>query len=137
MNNPARLYLSALMNSLVVDSYLRRSVTAHLSFFFVNAVSVPRQTEQDNEFAPIVERAAKLICTTPEFDDLAKEVGLGSHRNCVTDEAERARLRAELDGMVAHLYGLTEEEFGYILTTFPLVSQAVKDAGLQAYRAFA
>jgi hypothetical protein len=62
---------------------------------------------------------------------------LGSHLNGVTDEAERARLRAELDGMVAHLYGLTEEEFSYILTTFPLVSQAVKDAALQAYRVFA
>jgi hypothetical protein len=30
-------------------------------------------------FKPIVERVAKLICTTPEFDDLAVEVGLGNH----------------------------------------------------------
>lgn len=105
--------------------------------FYVYQLPIPRLTEQDAAFAPIVERAANLICTTPEFDDLAKEVGLGSHRNGVTDEAERARLRAELDGMVAHLYGLTEEEFGYILTTFPLVSQEVKDAALAAYRAFA
>ncbi|MCW5970974.1 MAG: hypothetical protein KIT57_20925 [Blastocatellales bacterium] len=134
MNNSARLYLCAVMNSFVVDAWLRRSVTNHLSFFFVNGVPVPRLTEEDKDFAPIVERAAKLICTTPEFDNLAREVGLGSHRNGVTDEAERARLRAELDGMIAHLYGLTEEEFAYILTTFPLVSETVKVAAQNAFR---
>lgn len=39
--------------------------------------AVPRLTEKDPAFAPIVARAAKLICTTPEFDDLAREI-LGS-----------------------------------------------------------
>ncbi len=134
---PELLLLTSLLNSTVLDYSLRQRVSANLNMFYVYQLPVPRLTEQDKEFAPIVERAAKLICTTPEFDDLAKEVGLGSHLDGVTDEAERARLRAELDGMIAHLYGLTEEEFGYILTTFPLVSQAVKDAALQAYRAFA
>lgn len=81
-----------------------------------------------------VERAARLICTTPEFGDLACEVGLWSHKEGATDPAERARLRAELDGLIAHLYGLTAEEFTYILTTFPLVKQEVKDAAFQAYR---
>jgi predicted HTH transcriptional regulator len=55
----------------------------------------------------------------------------------VTDEKERAKLRAELDGMIAHLYGVTEEEFAYILTTFPIVPQPVKDAALAAYRELA
>jgi len=30
--------------------------------------------------------------------------------------------------MIAHLYGLTEEEFAYILTTFPVVSDSVKQS---------
>lgn len=50
------------------------------------------------------------------------------------DLVDRAKLRAELDGLVAHLYGLTEEEFRYVLTTFPLVADSVKSAALQAYR---
>jgi len=33
----------------------------------------------------------------------------------------RARLRAELDALYAHLYGLTREELAYILDTFPIV----------------
>jgi hypothetical protein len=39
----------------------------------------------------------------------------------VWDEARRARLRAELDALYAHLYGLTREELDYILDTFPIV----------------
>ena len=83
---------------------------------------------------PIVQRAARLICTTPEFDDLAQSVGLKSHQDSATDPTERARLRAELDGLVAHLYGLTEAEFVHILGTFPLVPQPVKVAAHNAYR---
>jgi len=37
------------------------------------------------------------------------------------DEERRAHLRAELDGLYAHLYGLTRDEFAYILDTFPIV----------------
>ena len=137
MNNLTRLFCCAVLNSFVVDSWLRRGVTNHLSFFFVYGIPVPRLISTHSIFLPIVERAAKLICTTPEFDELAREVGLRDHRDGVTDPTERARLRAELDGMIAHLYGLTEEEFAYILTTFPLVEQSVKDAALEAYRDFA
>jgi hypothetical protein len=45
--------------------------------------------------------SSELICTTPEFDGFAKEVGLKSHRAGVSDAAGRARLRVELDGLVA------------------------------------
>jgi hypothetical protein len=95
---------------------------------------MPRLSERDAAFAPIVSRAARLICTTPEFDGLAKEVGLKSHRQGVTDAAERARLRAELDGLIAQLYGLTESEFAHVLSTFPLVGAPVKIAAQNAYR---
>lgn len=105
--------------------------------FHIYQLPVPRLTEGDRYFTDIVQRAAKLICTTPEFDELAQEVGLDSHTSGVTDETERAKLRAELDGMIAHLYGLTEEEFSYILTTFPIVTDTVKQATLEAYRTFA
>ena len=37
------------------------------------------------------------------------------------DEERRAQIRAELDAIFAHLYGLTRDEFAYILDTFPIV----------------
>jgi len=131
------LFATAILNSFVVDAMLRNKVTTNINMFYIYQLPVPRLTAADGAFWPIVERAARLICTTPEFDDLAKEVGLKSHRDGATDPVARAKLRAELDGLIAHLYGLTEQEFAYILTTFPLVAQSVKDAALQAYRDFA
>ncbi|MEH1838796.1 MAG: hypothetical protein V7L20_08505 [Nostoc sp.] len=131
------LYVCGLFNSFIFDFMARQRVTTSISMFIVYQLPVPRLTKNDRYFNDIVQRAAKLICTTPEFDELAQEVGLGSHQQGVIDETERAKLRAELDGIVAHLYGLTEDEFSYILTTFPIVNATVKEAALKAYRTFA
>jgi len=126
--------LVALLNTFTVDWMTRQKVTTHVNMFYFYQLPVPRLTIGDPYFTPLVERAARLICTTPEFDDLAKEVGIVSHKNGATDPVERARLRAEIDGMVAHLYGLTEAEFTHILGTFPLVAEPVKVAAQNAYR---
>ncbi|MEH2257265.1 Eco57I restriction-modification methylase domain-containing protein [Nostoc sp.] len=131
------LYICGLFNSFVFDYMIRQRVTTSISMFIVYQLPIPRLTKNDRNFNDIVQRAAKLICTTPEFDELAQEVGLGSHQQGVTDETERAKLRAELDGIVAHLYGLTEDEFSYILTTFPIVNATVKEAALSAFCNFA
>ncbi|WP_373535763.1 Eco57I restriction-modification methylase domain-containing protein [Microcoleus sp.] len=131
------VFIAAIFNSFVADYEIRKRITAHLDMHFMYAFRVPRLTTGDKYFSDIVQRAAKLICTAPEFDELAREVGLNSHRDGVTDETERAQLRAELDGIIAHLYGLTDAEFAYILTTFPIVPETVKQAALAAYRTFA
>ncbi len=136
IDNVSQLLCVGLLNSFVIDWLLRQKVTTNINMFYVYQLPVPRLTKNDRNFNDIVQRAAKLICTTPEFDELAQEVGLGSHQQGVTNETERAKLRAELDGMVAHLYGLTEDEFSYILTTFPIVNATVKKAALEAYRTF-
>ncbi len=39
------------------------------------------------------------------------------------DEERRARLRADLDAIYAHLYGLDREDVDYILETFPIVKR--------------
>jgi hypothetical protein len=109
-------------------------VSANINMFYIYQLPIPRLQKGDQWFDAIVERAAKLICTTPEFDELAQEIGLESHKNGVTNEVQRGQLRAELDGIIAHLYGLTESEFAYILTTFPIVADPVKQNALNAYR---
>jgi hypothetical protein len=134
LDHSEALFLIGVLNSFSLDFDLRQRVSANVNMFYVYQLPVPRLNTADPAFAPIVERAARLVCTTPEFDDLALEVGLGSHVNGATDPAERARLRAELDGLVAHLYGLTEEEFTHVLGAFPLVTQQVKAAALEAFR---
>ncbi len=75
-----------------------------------------------------------VSCTAPELDDLAVEVEPGSHHSGVTDPVVRAKLRADLDGIVAHIYGLTKGEFAYVLSTFPLMAEPIKVAALEAYQ---
>jgi len=45
------------------------------------------------------------------------------HPPFMWDEERRAQLRADLDGLYGHLYGLTREELAYILETFPIVKR--------------
>jgi hypothetical protein len=134
ISNQEMVFLCAFCNSFVLDWMLRQKVTTTLNMFYIYQLPVPRLTEKDAYFQEIVERAAKLICTTAEYDELAREVGLTSHENGITDERERGKIRAELDGIIAHLYGLTETEFSHILNTFPIVAEEVKNAALNAYR---
>jgi hypothetical protein len=133
------LFLCGVMNSFVADYLLRFRVTANLTFFIVYQTPVPRLIDGEPGFRPIVERSAQLICTTEEFANLWEEVmdTPWSAEEGATAPDERARLRAELDGLAAHLYGLTEEELAHILSTFPVVSEPVKDAVLRAYRELA
>ncbi len=137
MDDDVQLYLAAVLDSFTFDWLIRKKVTNHCNFFYVYGQPVPRLTEKDPRFRPLVERAARLVCTLPAFDALARRVGLRGHADGATEPEERARLRAELDGLVAHLYGLTEDEFAHVLTGFPLVVPAAKDAALDAYRALA
>jgi hypothetical protein len=128
------LILCAIWNSFVYDFILRMKVTANINFFYIYQTPIPRLKEGDRYFQEIVEKAAKLICISEEFDELAKEVGIDSHKNGVTEETERAKIRAKLDAIVGHLYELNEIEFQHILSTFPLVSESVKTATLKAYQ---
>ncbi|MGL4503279.1 MAG: Eco57I restriction-modification methylase domain-containing protein, partial [Planktothrix sp.] len=84
LNNTELLFTVGFFNSLVLDYYIRQKVSINLNMFYLYQLPVPRLTAADRFFAEIVDRAAKLICTTPEFDELAQEVGLTSHQDGVT-----------------------------------------------------
>ncbi|MDQ3060774.1 MAG: ATP-binding protein [Pseudomonadota bacterium] len=134
INLTEQCFWSAVANSLVLDWLLRQTVSSTLNMFYIYQLPVPRLPASDIRCKSIAHRAARLICTTPEFDELAKAVGLKGSSDGATDPSERARLRAEIDGLVANLYGLSEAEFAHILGTFPLVPEAVKVDAHNAYR---
>lgn len=135
LDGPTRLFICSILNSLLIDYSLRKNVSNHLSFFYVYNLPIPRLREGDAWFGELVSRAAKLICTTREFDALWQEVMKTPWTpTCgITDEVERNVLRAEIDAIVAKIYGLTEEEFTYILSTFPLVATDQKQAILNEF----
>lgn len=133
------LFLCGLVNSFVFDWLLRKKVDDTISMFYLYQMPVPRLRGEDSSVAPLVSRVAQLVCTRPEFAKLWQEVRdfAWSPGAAATEPAVREQLRGELDGLMAHLYGLTEEEFAHVLSTFPVVPLEKKDAALRAYRALA
>jgi len=136
LDNANKLMLLGFINSYPVDYCIRQMVATNINMFYIYQLHIPRLNVKDRWYKPIVERAARLICTTIEFADLWEEVMKckWSEKVAATQEYERNRLRAELDGIIAHIYGLTEEEFTYILSTFPVVPQPQKVSAQNAYR---
>ena len=134
MNAVEQCYWCAVANSFVLDWLLRQSVASTLNMFYLYQLPVPRLPSSDKRCLSIAQRAARLICVDPVYDGLARDVGLKSHKDGAASATDRAQLRAELDGLVAHLYGLDEDEFAHILKTFPLVPDAAKVDAHNAFR---
>lgn len=63
-----------------------------------------------------------------------RPIGRGTDIYGATHPTERAKLRAELDGLVANLYCLTEVEFAHVLSTFSPVAEQTKITALNARR---
>ena len=95
-----------------------------------------RCSPNDPHCQAIGKRVARLVCIGQEFDALRREL-LGSVEAYVaTNPIERQRLQNEIDALVAHLYGLNEDELRHILYapyTFPLVAREIKDGVLAAF----
>jgi hypothetical protein len=70
----------------------------------------------------ITRRVLELVYTSYDMAALAHDLGHDGPP-FLWDERRRAQLRSELDGLYAHLYGLSRDDFAYILTTFPVLQK--------------
>jgi hypothetical protein len=103
----------SLANSFLVDFLIRQKISTTINFFYLEGTPVPRPTCGQASFSELSAHAARLVSITPEIQ-LAEPA---------LDLRDRARLRAEIDAIVAGLYDLLPAEFGYVLTTFPLLDR--------------
>lgn len=124
-SNPVHLLWASLMNSFVTDWLLRLRVSNHMSFFLLESLAVPRPKVESDEAQLLIRAATRLTCTTPEFAPLWQEImGEPWQEACsMRDVQERAQLRAQIDAIVADLYGISEHDYAYILNTFPLLDR--------------
>ena len=120
----------AIMNSLAFDWLARRYVELHLNFYVLNSLTFPSYNE--TPWQRIGELAAELSCVDGRFAGFAAEAGV----ECgpLTD-AERNDKRAEIDALVAHAYGLTEDELRFIFTDFTenAVTPAYRELALERF----
>jgi len=129
-------YLCGVLNSFTLDYVLRFKINMNATLFHIYQLPVPRLAPNNQHCKAIAYRVARLVCIGPEFDDLRHEL-LGSvEAHVATNPIERQRLQNEIDVLVAHLYGLSEEDLRHILFapyTFPLVKHEVKDGVMAAF----
>ena len=62
----------------------------------------------------------RLTYTSNDMAPFARDLGYDGPP-FIWDEEERRHLRARLDALYFHLYGLSREDVGYVLDTFPIV----------------
>lgn len=119
------LLLVTLLNSFVFDWLLRFRVTNHTNFFLLEPLAVPRPKIESDEAQALIQAATRLTCVTQEFAPLWSEI-MGTpwqSMDVAQDMQERARLRSQIDAIVADLYDLSEHDFAYVLNTFPLLDR--------------
>ena len=62
----------------------------------------------------------RLTYTAHDMAPFARDLGYDGPP-FIWDEEERRHLRARLDALYFHLYGINRDDAGYILSTFPIV----------------
>lgn len=108
-------YLLGILSSIPLDWYARRWVELNLSFFLFNSLPIPRPERDDPLWRRVVELAGRLASPDDRFAEWAKAVGV----ECgPVDSADKQDKIHELDAVVAHLYGLSEEHLTHIFETF-------------------
>jgi len=122
-------FLCGVMNSFVIDYLLRQKVSANINMFYFLETPIPR-ISSGKDFDEIARKTAQLVATTDEFSELKKELGMN---NPVSSDADRMKVRAQIDAMVAKLYGITKDELEYVLTKFPNADERQKKLVLEEY----
>ena len=134
--------LLANMNSMALDYIARQKAqTTHLNWYILEQLPViaPAAFEESiggRQIADFI-RAEVLALTYTAHDlaPFARDLGYleadGSVKPpFVWSRADRAHRMARLDALFFHLYGLSEDDADYILSTFPIVrDQDVKAHG--------
>lgn len=117
---------TAILNSMMADAVLRLRVSTNLTMNFLTCLAVPAFPTEEHIMARMRQLTLRLTCTTPELAEYWNAVFSDQPWTYASAEREpwkRAELRAEIDAIVAELYGLSVPEYARILTGFPLLDR--------------
>ena len=119
--------LLANLNSFSFDHVARQKVQAtHLTWYTMEQLPVIAPADYDRQFGATTARALvrdhvlRLTHTAHDMAPFAHDLGYDGPP-FPWDEEERRHLRARLDALYFHLYGLSRDDASYVLDTFPIV----------------
>ena len=114
-------------NSFAFDFITRQKVQGtHLSWYIVEQLPIITRESHARRFGKktvdelVRDHVLRLTYTSHDMAPFARDLGY-SGPPFTWDEEERRHLRARLDALYFHLYGLDRDDAGYVLSTFPIV----------------
>ena len=131
--------LTANLNALCVDFVARHKAQGtHMNWYILEQLPVTAPEDYDRQFGATTARelvrdhVLRLTYTANDMTPFARDLGYDGPP-FTWDEEERRHLRARLDALYFHLYGLSREDTGYVLDTFPIVRRQ-DEAQFGSYR---
>ena len=131
--------LLANLNSFCFDYVARQKVQAtHLTWYIVEQLPIIASADYDRSFGATTARdlirdhVLRLTYTAHDMAPFARDLGYDGDP-FLWDEEERRHLRARLDALYFHLYGLSRTDAEYVLNTFPIVRRE-DEAAFGKYR---
>ena len=131
--------LAANLNAMVFDFATRQKVQGQtLNLFIIEQLPVIAPDDYGWQFGTTTARdlvrdhVLRLTYTADDMGPFARDLGCDGPP-FIWDEEERRHLRARLDALYFHLYGLSRDDADYILSTFPIV-QKEDEAEFGTYR---
>ena len=130
-------YLLANLNALILDYVTRQKVQGtNLNWYIVEQLSVvPPDRYESVRFGPktageiVRDAVLELTYTAHDMAPFARDLGYVDEAGQVKppfvwDEDRRLHLRAKLDAVFFHLYGVTDrDDVRYVYSTFPIVER--------------
>ena len=117
-----------------LDYVTRQKVQGtNLNWYIVEQLPVIAPADYDRPFGHTTARALvrdhvlRLTYTAHDMAPFARDLGYDGPPFIWNDE-QRRHLRARLDALYFHLYGLSRDDAAYILDTFPIVRRHDKAA---------
>ncbi len=132
-------YVLANLNSFCFDYIARQKVpSTHIKLYILEQLPVIAPADYDRSFGATTARdlirdhVLRLTYTAHDMAPFARDLSYDGPP-FVWNEEERRHLRARLDALYFHLYGLTREDAEYVLDTFPIVRKE-DEAAFDRYR---
>ena len=117
------------LNSYCFDYVARQKVQGtHLTWYTMEQLPFITPADYDRPFGDktardhIRDHVLRLTYTAYDTAPFARDLGYDGPP-FIWDEEERRHLRARLDALYFHLYGINRDDAGYILSTFPIVQR--------------
>ncbi len=130
---------AANLNAIAFDFVTRQKVQGqNLNLFILEQLPIITYEDYDRRFGLktareiVQDHVLRLTYTSHDMTPFARDLGYNGPP-FVWDPEERRHLRARLDALYFHLYGISNDDAEYILSTFPIV-QREDEAEFGRYR---